>query len=168
MLADIIDVTTLWGRDGKLSGQELPFRMSSFVGKLFKNILIVVTSAIPNSSLSTAQMCLRSAISFHFFFTHSSILQLFSLPRRKQMYNFQCSAAYQMDVTSWLPHSLYDTRVKLTLPSVNVNVHLLCWAHNSDLVYLGMQRWQGGPADLGQTWRHSLLAVKFGRLCFLS
>lgn len=58
MLADIIDVTTLWGRDGKLSGQELPFRMSSFVGKLFKNILIVVTSAIPNSSLSTAQMCL--------------------------------------------------------------------------------------------------------------
>lgn len=110
MLADIIDVTTLWGRDGKLSGQELPFRMSSFVGKLFKNILIVVTSAIPNSSLSTAQMCLQSAISFHFFFTHSSILQLFSLPRRKQMYNFQCSAAYQMDVTSWLPHSLYDTQ----------------------------------------------------------
>lgn len=37
------------------------------------------------------------------FFVHRSTLQLFSLPRRKWMYNFQCSAAYQMDVIADLP-----------------------------------------------------------------
>lgn len=128
-----------------------------------KNILVVVTSGIHTFFFFNLLLnCIwDQPLVFISFFVHRSTLQLFSLPRRKWMYNFQCSAAYQMDVTSWPPQSLSDTRVRLILPPVNVKVHLLCGAHNSGLICSGMQRWQGGPADLGQTWRAQTFVFVF-------
>lgn len=75
-------------------------------------------------------------------------------PEEKECAISSALPAFQMDVASCPSQSL-SAWVILALSSLNVNMHFLCWVHNLDLICMSTQRWQGGPTDLGQTWRNS-------------
>lgn len=85
----------LWDRQRTVVCLRIAILCELICGETSVKVLVVVTSGIHNSSLSTTQLYLRSAISFHFFFSfcvHRSTPQFFSLPRRKGMYHFHCTA----------------------------------------------------------------------------